>query len=167
MALEDVALPHLERERPHELKEGVRLQLVREASGMRFYNDSKSTTPEATGRAVDSFDDPQRIHLIAGGYDKGVDLGSIAKRAAALAGLYAIGTTSMKLVEHAPRDTSVFACDTLDRAVATAIARMKPGDILLLSPGCASWDQFTNFEQRGNAFMQHVEVHFERGACGA
>jgi UDP-N-acetylmuramoylalanine--D-glutamate ligase len=144
-----------------------RLQLVAEFDGLRFYNDSKSTTPEATVLAVNSFDDPSRIHLIAGGSDKGSDLTPIADLAPRLAGLYTIGATGTRILPSPVRkgvgsegDQS-FArfCETLDRAIDCALGRMTPGDILLLSPGCASFDQFTNFEARGEAFVRLVRAN--------
>lgn len=144
-----------------------RLQLVREANGLRVYNDSKSTTPEATLRAIESFDDPQHIHLIAGGYDKGVDLSPIARLSSRLAGVYTIGQTGAAIANAAGSASNVQACGDLQHAVQQAMSRMKEGDLLLLSPGCASWDQFVNFEQRGDAFIKHVNEHLERGACGA
>lgn len=134
-----------------------RLELVAEVDGLRFYNDSKSTTPGATVLAVQSFPDPARVHLIAGGYDKGSDLSSIAQLAGHLGGLYTIGATGRAIVETtAGSGTDAAYAETLDRAVTDALARMKPGDILLLSPGCASWDQFSNFEERGERFAQLV-----------
>jgi UDP-N-acetylmuramoylalanine--D-glutamate ligase len=125
---------------------------------MRFYNDSKSTTPEATALAVASFDEPSRVHLIAGGYDKGSDLSAIADLGQQIAGLYGVGATG-KLLVQAARVAGGKAefCDTLERAVSHALDRMHPNDILLLSPGCASWDQFTNFEERGDRFCQIIE----------
>lgn len=135
-----------------------RLQLAAERDGFRFYNDSKSTTPEATVLAVASFDDPSRVHLIAGGYDKGSDLSAIALLTPRIAGLYTIGKTGPTLAADA-KSRGGFAVDaqTLDRAAATALTRMRAGDVLLLSPGCASWDQFINFEQRGDDFVRLVQ----------
>jgi UDP-N-acetylmuramoylalanine--D-glutamate ligase len=134
-----------------------RLQLVAEREGLRFYNDSKSTTPEATALAVNAFDDPSRLHLIAGGYDKKIDLTAIANLARKIAGLYTIGATGAALAAAGAKagGRSQY-CATLEHAVQEALHRMRDGDILLLSPGCASWDQFTNFEERGEAFVRLV-----------
>ena len=122
----------------------------------RFFDDSKSTTPESTLLAIAAFERPAKIHLIAGGYDKGVSLDPIAQAAGNLAGLYTIGQTGPHLAEAS--GGRAVACGTLERAVAEATQRMKDGDILLLSPGCASWDQFTDFRARGDAFARLVRV---------
>jgi UDP-N-acetylmuramoylalanine--D-glutamate ligase len=134
-----------------------RLRLVAEHGTMRFYDDSKATTPAATVLAVESFEHRGRVHLIAGGYDKKIDLAPIAELAGGLAGLYTIGATGRALADAAGGGHAAVYCRTLDRAVALAIERMGPDDILLLSPGCASWDQFDNYEQRGAAFAQAVQ----------
>ena len=133
-----------------------RLQLVAEQQGRRFFNDSKATTPEATRVAVAAFDDPTAVHLLAGGYDKKIDLAAIVELAPRLAGLYTLGATGRSLVE-AVRGGHAEYCETVENAVTRARARMKTGDVLLLSPGCASWDQFDNYQQRGTAFRASVE----------
>ncbi|TVQ63492.1 MAG: UDP-N-acetylmuramoyl-L-alanine--D-glutamate ligase [Phycisphaerales bacterium] len=146
-----------------------RLRLVAErrvgAGVVRCYDDSKSTTPESTLLALRAFEEEpgvgaDRVHLIAGGYDKGVDLAPVARCAERIAGLYAIGATGPALVaaagERARREGRAHDCATLERAVAIAIGRAQPGDVVLLSPACASWDQFTNFEERGDAFARLV-----------
>ena len=136
-----------------------RLQLVAEHEGLRFYNDSKSTTPQATVLAVESFDTPKHIHLIAGGYDKGLDLSLITKLAPSLGGLYTIGATGRGIADATARASCCEFCQTLDTAVERAMSKMRMGDVLLLSPGCASWDQFDNYEQRGEAFSRCVRSH--------
>ncbi len=129
-----------------------RLEFVGERRGIRFFNDSKSTTPDAACLAIDSMPSTQRTHLIAGGYDKGSDLESIARRTGDLAGLYGIGATEAAICEHGGR-----ACGTLANAFDEAVASACEGDVILLSPGCASWDQFTDFEARGRTFRELVE----------
>ncbi len=128
-----------------------RLQLVHEAGGVRFYDDSKSTVPDATRLAVGAVG-PARCHLIAGGYDKGVDLAPIASLAAEVAGLYTIGATGDAIAGAS--GGLAHACGTLDAAIDAIVERAQPGDVVLLSPGCASWDQFAHYEARGDRFTQ-------------
>ncbi len=142
-----------------------RLQLVGERrrgdGAVRFFNDSKSTTPESVATAVRAFDDdggPSRVHLVAGGYDKKIDLSPIGALAPSLAGLYTIGATGPAIAgaarEAGARADAVREAVTLAEAVEQALARARAGDVVLLSPGCASWDQFTNYEERGEAFAR-------------
>ena len=98
--------------------------------------------------------------LIAGGADKGVDLSSMATDVERLAAVIAIGTTAPTIVEvftAAGLDAArVVDVGTLGRAVSHAAAWAQPGDVVLLSPGCASLDQFANFEERGDAYRHLV-----------
>jgi UDP-N-acetylmuramoylalanine--D-glutamate ligase len=131
-----------------------RLALVGEYRGVRCYDDSKSTTPDATLLAIDALREAgfTRIHLIAGGYDKKVSLDAIAHAATHLASLAAIGTTAPLLCTHGGIN-----CGTLEVAVETVMSRTMPGDAVLLSPGCASWDQFQNFIERGQRFAAFLD----------
>lgn len=146
----DAAAWHTFRGLPH------RLSAIDAGPQPRFFNDSKSTTPEATLQAVHAFDCPDRIHLIAGGYDKGVPLDAIAALAPSLAGCYLIGQTAPALAALQPEHTK--DCGTLETAVRQAYQRMRPDDILLLSPGCASWDQFADYRIRGDHFTTLVRA---------
>ncbi|MBI1371338.1 MAG: UDP-N-acetylmuramoyl-L-alanine--D-glutamate ligase [Phycisphaera sp.] len=138
-----------------------RLQLVAEHNGVTFFNDSKSTTPESAKLAIDAFE-PGVVHAILGGYDKHADLQPLAEHAAKrCAAVYAIGQTgptiaglARQVADHCP----VHGCADVDAAVKQAVAasRNHAGQVVLLSPGCASWDQFTNYEARGRAFAEAV-----------
>ena len=143
-----------------------RLQFVHEHAGVRYYNDSKCTTPEAAELAVKSFG-PGTVHIIIGGYDKGSDLKPLAGfTAEKCAGVYVIGDTGEGVAAAAEAASAggaggagaeVVRCGELDVAVRDAVKRAKPGQVVLLSPGCASWDQFDNYEQRGERFIELVK----------
>lgn len=130
-----------------------RLQLVAEHDGVRFFNDSKATTPEAASLAVRCFP-AGTVHAILGGYDKKSDLAPLARQAAQhCRAIYTIGATGPAIAQAAQTGPAeIVRCETLDRAVAEATKRARPGEVVLLSPACASWDQFENYEQRGQTF---------------
>jgi len=139
-----------------------RLQVVAEHDGVRFVNDSKSTTPEAAALAIHAFD-PARVRLIAGGYDKRIDLSPLADAARACASVHPIGATAPDLAAA----TGATPCDTLDAAFAAATALACEGDVILLSPGCASWDQFANYEERGRRFEELTRAWTRRRSSSA
>lgn len=139
-----------------------RIELVRELNGVRWYNDSIASSPSRTIAGLRSFD--QKVILIAGGYDKHIPydvLGPEITRTVKV--LILAGATAPKIkqaVLEAPEyrtgEPVILERDTLEEAVNTAYDMAKPGDVVLLSPASASFDQFKNFEERGNAFKQFV-----------
>ncbi|MFH0963011.1 MAG: UDP-N-acetylmuramoyl-L-alanine--D-glutamate ligase [Planctomycetota bacterium] len=137
-----------------------RLELVATVNGIACYNDSKATTPDSAVQALRSFDSP--ILLIAGGYDKGSDFSAFAREVASRARLAVlIGSTGGKLerlIAEADPDgrARLLRVASLDEAVSSALSLGAPGDVLLLSPACASYDMFTNFEERGDQFTRLV-----------
>jgi UDP-N-acetylmuramoylalanine--D-glutamate ligase len=137
-----------------------RLQFVGEAAGRTFYNDSLATTPESTLVALDAFSEP--IVLLGGGYDKRVDLTAMAARIAtktkAVALMGQTATMLRDLIERQPRIATEYSQPLPDFVTAFqwATAHSKPGDVILLSPGCASYDWFRNFADRGEQFTRLV-----------
>lgn len=133
-----------------------RLQRVIEQAGTTFYNDSKSTTPEAAITAMNAIESP--VLVILGGYDKGSDLSGLAQFAAQRAKFSAcIGTTGPRLQELiAGAGGQAELVGDLTSAVQACRARATVGDAVLLSPGCASWDQFDDYRQRGELFARLV-----------
>ena len=134
-----------------------RLQLVHETGGVRWFNDSIATIPEAAIAALDSF--PRRSVLqIVGGYDKGLPLAALSaalcERAKAVLCIGATGPKIAAMIADSPTHqcAPVYECGDLATAVAEARSIAAEGDIVLLSTGCASYDQFANFEQRGDTF---------------
>jgi UDP-N-acetylmuramoylalanine--D-glutamate ligase len=146
-----------------------RLELVDRVRGVAFYNDSIATTPESTLAALEAV--PGRKWLIAGGYDKGVpieDLASGIVRSAAGAAL--VGATARRLhdairacIPSSSSAPEIRCCDGLDDAVEWLVSRSRSGDAILLSPGFASYDQFTNFVERGERFRDIVRRRAAHG----
>jgi len=130
-----------------------RLEAVGEWSGITWYNDSKATTPHAAAAAIRSFD---RIVLIAGGYDKHVDLSPMAVDADRVRLLLTIGATADAIAGAFAGVPDIRRAGDLASAVELARRLAEPGDTVLLSPGCASFDQYSNFEARGDHFRALV-----------
>jgi UDP-N-acetylmuramoylalanine--D-glutamate ligase len=131
-----------------------RLEFVATIRGVDYYNDSKATNVDATIKALESF--PANIHLILGGKDKGSDytmlndlLHQRVKR------VYTIGAAAAK-IESQIKKVEIVHAETLENAVRKANAAAQPGDVVLLAPACASFDQFKNYEQRGKVFKEIV-----------
>lgn len=137
-----------------------RLQFVGEWAGRKFYNDSLATTPESTEVALDAFEQP--IVLLAGGYDKHVDLSNMARAIARRAKAVSLmGQTANDLRSQilTCNDNACHVSPTLPDFTTSfqwAVAHSAPGDVILLSPGCASYDWFRNFADRGSQFTSLV-----------
>lgn len=132
-----------------------RLEYVCDINGVSFVNDSKGTNPEACEVALQAYPDKKKI-LIAGGKDKEADFGRLVSSFAdnEVKLLILIGETSNIIREAAIKEgfTSCVMAETIQEAVETAWKAAEEGDVVLLSPACASWDMFRNYEERGNAF---------------
>jgi UDP-N-acetylmuramoylalanine--D-glutamate ligase len=132
-----------------------RLEFVREINGVRYYNDSKATNVDATLKALDSF--PGRVLVILGGKDKGSDytvLQTPLRERAILALL--IGAAADKIESQIFGSVAIERAGTLDHAVEIAAQAARAGDVVLLAPACASFDQFENYEHRGRVFKALV-----------
>ena len=133
-----------------------RLEYVATIRGVEYYNDSKATNVDATIKAIESF--PANIHLILGGKDKGSDYSVLndllrhrVKR------VYTIGAAAAKIESQIQGATEIIHAETLDTAVKRAAAEAQSGDVVLFAPACASFDQFKNYEQRGEVFKEVVK----------
>jgi UDP-N-acetylmuramoylalanine--D-glutamate ligase len=132
-----------------------RLEFVASVNGVDYYNDSKATNVDAAMKAIAAF--PSGIHLILGGKDKNSDYRLmrplIGERVKAI---YTIGAAAEKIITHVEGSAPIVNSGTLDIAVAKAADAAQPGDIVLLAPACSSFDQFQNYEQRGQVFKDLV-----------
>jgi UDP-N-acetylmuramoylalanine--D-glutamate ligase len=132
-----------------------RLELVRKFNEVEFYNDSKATNVDAAMKAVASF--AGGIHLILGGKDKDSDYGVMAdllkKRVKVV---YTVGSAAEKIEHQLHGVVKMVSAQTIEAAVAEAAKAAAPGDVVLLSPACSSFDQFENYEHRGRVFRQSV-----------
>jgi len=138
-----------------------RLEFVATIRGVDYYNDSKATNVDATIKALESF--PANIHLILGGKDKGSDysvLNDLLRQR--VKRVYTIGAAAAKIESQivSAKDGSpeIVPAETLENAIRKAHAAAEPGDVVLLAPACASFDQFRNYEHRGQVFKQIVRT---------
>ncbi|MER2001861.1 MAG: UDP-N-acetylmuramoyl-L-alanine--D-glutamate ligase [Carnobacterium inhibens] len=135
-----------------------RTQFVMELEERRFYNDSKATNTLATENALKGFDVP--IILLAGGLDRGNDFDDlIPTMSNKVKALIVFGETAMKLSEAGKKAgiETIIPVQNVEAAVPVAYELSEPNDVILLSPACASWDQYRSFEVRGDAFIHSVE----------
>ena len=131
-----------------------RIEFVASINGVKYYNDSKGTNVDATITALRSFKVP--IHLLAGGYDKKLGFGDLKPHLSNVKQLYVYGAVKEQLKELQP---NCLVFDTLKEALGAAIASALPDEVVLLSPACASWDQYPNYEVRGNEFKRLVREY--------
>jgi UDP-N-acetylmuramoylalanine--D-glutamate ligase len=136
-----------------------RLELVEEINGASWYNDSKATTPQSAITALEAFDRP--VIIIAGGYDKNIPFDDFGEKIATNAkAAILIGQTAPKIADaiqiFPETNTKIQIVDSLAEAVQLAARLAVSGDVVLLSPACASYDMFDNFEQRGQKFIELV-----------
>jgi UDP-N-acetylmuramoylalanine--D-glutamate ligase len=134
-----------------------RLEPVTVINGVEYINDSKGTNPDATAKALAAFTQP--IILIAGGKDKGGSFDELLMQGKKkIKSLVVLGETAPKLYEAALNVgiTAVYLAPSFPQAVETAAKLAIPGDVVLLSPACASWDMFDSYEERGDLFKQLV-----------
>ncbi|WP_059104700.1 UDP-N-acetylmuramoyl-L-alanine--D-glutamate ligase [Shouchella shacheensis] len=134
-----------------------RLQFVKRWEGRLFYNDSKATNMLATEAALSSFEKP--VVLLAGGLDRGNEFDELIPYLKHVKALVTFGETKKKLARVA-KEAGVNVIQYAERvedAVTVAVEESEEGDVLLLSPACASWDQYRTFEERGDAFISAIE----------
>ena len=132
-----------------------RLEFVAEIAGVRYFNDSKATNVDATVKALDAFSG--RILVILGGKDKGSDYTVLQRplREKAVLALL-IGAAADKIESQIAGSVAIERAGTMEKAVETASQAARPGDVVLLAPACASFDQFENYEHRGKVFKELV-----------
>ena len=136
-----------------------RIEFVTEKNGVRYYNDSKGTNPDAAIKGVQAMNRPTL--LIGGGYDKNSSYEDwIRSFEGKVRYLVLIGQTREKIerAAHACGFTDTILAKDLEEAVKICAQKANPGDAVLLSPACASWGQFDNYEQRGNMFKEYVHT---------
>ncbi len=132
-----------------------RLELVRKLNEVEYYNDSKATNVDAAMKAVASF--AGGVHLILGGKDKDSDYTAMAELLKErVKVVYTVGSAAEKIEHQLHGVVKMVSAQTIEAAVAEAAKAAVPGDVVLLSPACSSFDQFENYEHRGRVFRQSV-----------
>jgi UDP-N-acetylmuramoylalanine--D-glutamate ligase len=142
-----------------------RMERVAEKNGVLYINDSKATNPASAAPALAAFPPVERghgleprIHWIVGGLPKGEDLGECEPFFGNIAAAYTIGDAGPSFADLLEPYTEVHRSEMMAEAIREAMAAARPGEVVMLSPACASFDQFRDFEARGDAFRQIVEA---------
>jgi len=130
-----------------------RIELVAQHGGVDWYDDSKATTPNAAVAALRSF---ESVVLIAGGQNKGLDLSVLAREAGRLRAVVAIGEAGGEVARAFNGVRSVVVAESMGDAVERAAQLARPGDTVLLSPACASFDWYKSYGERGDDFAARV-----------
>lgn len=130
-----------------------RSQLVATINDVRFVNDSKATNPDAAAKALSAF---PKIRWICGGLEKEGGLGDLSNHLGSVVQAYVIGREAESFARQVDVPTQI--CTTMENAVAQAAADAEPGEVVLLAPACASFDQYDSFEKRGEDFIAQVEA---------
>jgi UDP-N-acetylmuramoylalanine--D-glutamate ligase len=166
-ALAGVSVGMLAGCQPEQIRQAVRnfkavehrLEFVARVADVDYYNDSKATNVDATIKALEAFpaDIPPHLHLILGGKDKGSDytvLNELLRQR--VKRVYTIGAAAAKIESQIQGAVEIEHAETLENAVRRANESAVPGDVVLLAPACASFDQFQNYEHRGRLFKETV-----------
>lgn len=132
-----------------------RVSVVGEAGGVRFVDDSKATVPHATLAALAAF---ESVVLIAGGRNKGLDLTALRDGADHVRAVVAIGEATDEVIAAFEGIRPVESVPDMDAAVGAATSLARSGDVVLLSPGCASFDAYRDYAQRGDDFVRAVRA---------
>jgi UDP-N-acetylmuramoylalanine--D-glutamate ligase len=135
-----------------------RVSLVATSGGVRFYDDSKATTPASVLAALAGFDS---VVLVAGGRNKGLDLGALQKGASSVRSVVAIGEAAGEVAAAFEGRRPVVLASSMDEAVNAAAGQARPGDVVLLSPGCASFDWYQSYTERGDDFVRAVRSYID------
>ena len=148
-----------------------RIEFVREVGGIKYFNDSIATSPDRTLALLEALDGP--LVLILGGYDKGIGFDELAEAVVSRGcGVVTLGKTAEKIEKaiyaawekmRGAKEPDVTRASSLEEAVVMATAKAKPGWAVVLSPACASFDMFTNFEERGRLFKEIVRKIPDKG----
>lgn len=135
-----------------------RMERLGEANGVLFINDSKATNPASAAPALAAYppNPEKRVHWIVGGLPKGDDLGECQEFLGNVAAAYTIGEAGPHFADLLEPVVPVHRCELLAAALRQAVDAARPGDVVLFSPACASFDQFRNYEIRGDTFRQLV-----------
>lgn len=135
-----------------------RMEIVAERNGIKYINDSKATNPDAVVFALKTFGGEKNVCLIAGGLDKNMDFSPILEEKNRIKAIFLMGETKNKLANLLERDIRCYIFNTFKEAVFAACDKAETGDVVMLSPACASMDMFKDYQERGNKFTELIKL---------